>query len=44
MLIRPVLKGGMEDDAGVVEDKTEVDETETENECDNSSDIVAMII
>ena len=34
----------MKDDAGVVEDKTEVDKTETENECDDSSDIVAMVI
>ena len=44
MLIRPVLKSEKENDAEVVEDKTEVNGTETEDECDDSSDIVAMII
>ena len=44
MLIRPVLKGEMENDVEVIEDKTEVNGTEIENECDDSSDIVAMTI
>ena len=44
MLIRPVLKGGRENDAEVVEDKTEVGGTETEDEYNDSSDIVAMTI
>ena len=44
VLIRLVLKGGREDDVGVVEDKTEVGGTETEGECGGSSDIVAMTI
>ena len=44
MLIRLVLKGGREDDARVVEDKTEINGTETEDECGDLSDIVAMAI
>ena len=44
MLIRLVLKGGRENDVEVVEDKTGVGGTETEGECDDSSDIVAMAI
>ena len=44
MLIRLVLKGGREDNVRVIEDKTGVDGTETENECGDSSDIVAMAI
>ena len=44
MLIRPVLKSRRENDAEIVENKTEVNWTETENECDDSSDIVAMTI
>ena len=44
MLIRLVLKNETENDAEVIEDKTEVDETETKDECDDSSDIVAMTI
>ena len=44
VLIRSVLKGGMENDAGVIEDKTEVGGTETESECSGLPDIVAMAI
>ena len=44
MLIKLVLKGGMKNDVEVVEDKTKVDETETEGEYNDSPDIVAMTI
>ena len=44
VLIRPVLKGGMKDDAGVVEDKTGVGETETEDEGGYSPDMLAGAI
>ena len=44
MLIKLILKGGMKNDVGVIEDKTEVNETETEDECGDSSDIIAMTI
>ena len=44
VLIKLILKGRKEDDAKVVEDKTEIGKTETENECDGLPDIVAMAI
>ena len=44
MLIRSVLKGKKENDVEVIEDKTEVGGTETEGECGDSSDIIAMAI
>ena len=50
MLIRSVLKNEMKNNVGVIklewwtEDKTEVNETETENKDDYSLNIVAIII
>ena len=44
MLIRLVLKSRTENDAEIIENKTEVDETETESEDDCLPDILAEII
>ena len=44
MLIKSVLKNERENDAEVIEDKTEVNGTETEDECGDSSNIIAMTI
>ena len=44
MLIRPVLKSRTENDAGVIEDKTEVDKTETKSKNDCLPDMLAGAI
>ena len=44
MLIKPVLKNEKKNDTEIIEDKTEIDRTETENKCNDSLNIVVMII
>ena len=44
VLIKSVLKSEKENDAEVIEDKTEAGGTEIKKECNNSSNIVAMVI